>query len=32
MQYEEQKILSIARYEHAVECLVATKSLIECES
>lgn len=32
MQYEEQKSLSIARYEHAVECLVAAKSLLECKS
>lgn len=32
MQYDEQKALSIARYEHAAECLVAAKSLLECES
>ena len=32
MQYEEQKALSIARYEHADECLTAAKSLLNAES
>ena len=32
MQFEEQKALSIARYDHAVECLNAAKSLLESES
>ena len=32
MQFEEQKALSIVRYDHAVECLNAAKSLLESES
>lgn len=32
MQYDEQKTLSNARFEHAVDCLAAAKSLIDAES
>lgn len=32
MQYDEQKSLSNARFEHAVDCLAAAKSLIDAES
>lgn len=32
MQYEEQKSLSNARYNHAVECLLAAKALLESNS
>ena len=32
MQYDEQKSLSNARFEHAIECLEAAKSLLECKS
>ena len=32
MQYDEQKSLSNARFEHAIECLEAAKSLLESKS
>lgn len=32
MQYNEQKALSVARFEHAVECFDAAKALFEAKS